>query len=308
MLDNLLGKTQLKERIQELGEEVDSLEERLESAERKRKNAVTEKQDADRRVNELETKVEELQDKLEREKEDEEAKLDFRLAEAVRGRHLESVLSVLRTAEARGEDLTTVRVAPGDRHPNEFEPETDALFRDIESKTGVVCFGDEAAVLRVALAPPVRIKETEVSHGPTFDPPEDAFDLGGTHAVAVVRSDEYAGGVYADGDRVALSSKSTDIKSKHSKGGFSQGSFERARDEEVKKHVRDSADEFESVVARHEVDRAFVAGESRIADTFADELSMRVPVSTRSTDARGSGEELLRRGYRTVESARLYVV
>lgn len=310
MLDDFLGKTELRDRIQELEDEVKNLEKRLESAERKRKDAVTDKQEADRRVNKLETKVEELKDKLEREKQQEDTKVDFRLAEAVRGWRLDSVLSLFRTIEANNEDLTTVAVAPGDRHPNEFEPETDALFRGIESKTGTVCLGDDTEVLRVALAPPVRIEETYVSHGPRFDIPRDAFDLGGTHAVAVVRSNEYAGGVYTgdDTERVEFSSNSTDLKSKHSKGGFSQGRFERARDEEVKRHVRDSVESFESMVTAYELDSVFVAGESRVADNFAEELSLRVPISTRSTDARGEGKELLRRGYETVESARLYVV
>jgi len=174
----------------------------------------------------------------------------------------------------------------------------------------VVCFGDDTEVLRVGLVPPVRIEETQVSHGSRFDVPQEAFDLGATHAVAVVRSNEYAGGVYTDEGKkqVGFSSNSTDLKSKHSKGGFSQGRFERARDEEVKRHVRDSVEEFESMVTEHELDRVFVAGESRIADNFAEELSLRVPVSTCSTDARGEGEKLLRRGYETVESARIYVV
>jgi len=51
-----------------------------------------------------------------------------------------------------------------------------------------------------------------------------------------------------------------------------------------------------------------VAGESRVADRFVDELSLRVPVSKHTTDATGSGEDLLRGGYETVRSARLYVI
>jgi eRF1 domain 2. len=114
--------------------------------------------------------------------------------------------------------------------------------------------------------------------------------------------------VYSDGERVAYSSLSSEVKSKHSKGGYSQGRFERARDEEVKKHVREAAEEFDAMVEGKDVEHVFVAGESRVVTRFTGEMSVRVPISTRSTDATGSGESFLRQGYETVESARLYVL
>lgn len=307
MIDDLLGKTELKERIEELEDEIDELEDDLERAERKRKNAVTEKQESDRRVNELESKVEELRDRLERAESDEE-EYEFRLARTVRDDDLAQVLDLLETARSGSEALTTVHVAPDDRVPGEFNTETTALLRRVESKTGMVAFGDDTGVVRAALVPPMAVEETRVEHAGRFVFDRSLFELSETHAVAVVRSDEYAGGVYSDGERVGFSSRSTEVKSKHSKGGYSQGRFERARDEEVKKHVRESVEEFESTVGGRDPERVFVAGESRVADRFVDELSLRVPVSKRTTDATGSGEDLLRGGYETVRSGRLYVV
>lgn len=307
MFDDVLGKTELKERIEELEEEVESLEERLEAEERRRKNAVTEKQDAHERANRMESKVQELEDRLERAGDDEED-TGFRLARTVRGATLENTLELLGSVRSGEDSLTTVHVASGDRIPDEFEKETTAALQRVDSKTGLVGFGDDAGVVRVALVPPLEVEETRVEHGSRFALDRSLFELPDTYAVAVVRSDEYAGGVYSDGERVAYSSLSTEVKSKHSKGGYSQGRFERARDEEVKKHVRESAEKFEEILAGHDIDHVFVAGESRLASDFADEIPVRVPVSKRSTDATGSGESFLRQGYETIESARLYVV
>lgn len=311
MFDDVLGKTELKERIEELEEEVEELEKRLGAEERKRKNAVTEKQEAHERANRMESKVQELEDRLARAEEDEKD-VGFRVAKTVRGPTLSEALELLESARSGEDSLTTVRVAPGDRIPEEFGTETTAALQRVESKTGFVAFGDDAGLLRVALVPPLGVEETRVEHGSSFALDRDLFELPETHAVAVVRSDEYAGGIYSgsgsDGERVGYSSLSSEIKSKHSKGGYSQGRFERARDEEVKKHVREAAEEFGAMLDEHDVDHVFVAGESRVASDFVDEIPVRVPVSRRTTDATGSGESFLRQGYETVESARLYVL
>jgi len=308
MLDDVLGKTELKERIEELEEEIESLESRLESEESRRKNEAREKQEAYERANKMESKVQELEDRLERAEEEEED-INFRVAKTVRGSTLSNSLDLLESARAGDDALTTVTVAPGDRIPDEFGTETTAALQRVDSKTGFVAFGDDMGILRVALVPPLEVKETRVEHGNAFELDRTLFELPEPHAVAVVRSDEYSAGVYEGGERVSTySSRSSEVKSKHSKGGYSQGRFERARDEEVKKHVRESADEFDSILARHDPEHVFVAGESRVASRFADEISTRAPVSKRTTDATGSGESFLRQGYETVEGARLYVV
>ncbi len=307
MFDDVLGKTELKERIKELEEEVEQLEERLGAEERRRKSAVTEKQDAHERANRMESKVQELEDRLDRAEEDEKD-VGFRVAKTVRGPTLSEALKLLESVRSGEDSLTTVRVAPGDRVPEEFGTETTAALQRVESKTGFVAFGDDTGILRVALVPPLAVEETGVEYGSRFAVGRDLFELPETHAVAVLRSDEYAGGVYSDGERVEYTSLSTEVKSKHSKGGYSQGRFERARDEEVKKHVREATEEFGAMLAEHDVDHVFVAGESRVVTRFTGEMSVRAPISTRSTDATGSGESFLRQGYETVEGARLYVL
>jgi hypothetical protein len=306
MLDDLLGRTALKHRIEELEDEVESLEERLSAEERRRKEAVTEKQEADRRVNRLEDKTEELRDRLERAGGDEDDR-SFRLARSVRGDGLDDVLELLSSARSGEEALTTVSVAPDDRVPDEFGTETTALLRRVDSDRGLVVFGDDVGVVRAALAPPLVADGTRVEHADRFVFDRSLFELPQPYAVAVVRSDEYAGGVYNGDGRVGFSSFSSDIMSKHSKGGYSQSRFERGHDEDVKEHVREAAEMFEEMVGNG-VEHVFVAGEKRVVRRFTDEVGISAPVSERTADATGEGEQLLRRGHDSVRSARLYVV
>ena len=306
MLDDLLGRTALKERIQELEDDVESLEKRLSAEQSRRKDAVTEKQEADRRVNELEDKVEELRDRLERAEGDDDER-SFRVARAIRGDELDDTVELLGSARSGEEALTTVSVAPDDRVPDEFESGTTALLRRVDTDRGLVAFGDDAGVVRAALVPPIEVDETRVEHSGSFVFDRSLFELPRPFGVAVVRSDEYAGGVYDDG-RLGFSSLSSDIMQKHSKGGFSQSRFERGRDEQVEEHVEEAARRFEETLSEHDAETVFVAGDARVVSRFADEISVDAPVEKRTADATGSGEDLLRRGYDSVRSARLYVV
>jgi len=58
---------------------------------------------------------------------------------------------------------------------------------------------------------------------------ESWFRPTGRFAFALVRSDTFALGVYEGDERVAFEGFTSDVKEAHSKGGFSQGRFERRR-------------------------------------------------------------------------------
>jgi len=59
----------------------------------------------------------------------------------------------------------------------------------------------------------------------------------GRHAVALVRTDLFALGVYEDDERVDYRGFESDVKGSHSKGGFSQARFERIRDGQIDDHL-----------------------------------------------------------------------
>jgi len=60
---------------------------------------------------------------------------------------------------------------------------------------------------------------------------ESWFRPTGRFAFALVRSDTFALGVYEGDERVAFEGFTSDVKEAHSKGGFSQGRFERRRED-----------------------------------------------------------------------------
>ncbi|MDY6780663.1 MAG: Vms1/Ankzf1 family peptidyl-tRNA hydrolase [Halobacteria archaeon] len=110
-------------------------------------------------------------------------------------------------------------------------------------------------------------------------------------------------------DRVAVSHHSSNVKSKHSKGGFSQSRFERLREEQVEEHIDESVEEFEEMLENSETEAEFtvVCGESNVVERFSDRLGTELRVETRAVDARGEKEELLRAGFERFWRTRLHV-
>lgn len=301
MLDDLLGRTRLKRRIEELESEVESLEERLEAENRRRADAVTEKQEAERQINKLESKIDELEGRLEHE--GEESKLGFRRVETLVGDRLTRVLDLLDSVEASGETLSTAFVEAGREPDLELEGEETALLRRVDSGRGYVAYVDDYGVVRVCVVPPLPVENQRVIHGSGFHVERTLFRPDGVHAVAAIRSDTYAGGVYGD-DRLAYSVVSSNVKGGHSKGGWSQGRFDRRREEQVERHVDEALESYRGMVGDYDPEVVAVVGESNVAELFAEEIDADV---TRAVDARGTGEEFLKDAYEKLWVARLYV-
>lgn len=301
MLDDLLGKTRLKQRIRELESEVESLEERLEAENRRRADAVTEKQRAERRVNKLESKIDELEGRLERE--EDEGSLDFRSVETLGGKRLEGVLDLLESVEVQGENLTTAYVEAGGQPGLDLGGKEKALLRRVDSDRGCVVYMDDYGLLRVCVVPPLPVEKQSVKHGTRFDVDRSLLQPPGLHAVAAIRSDTYAAGVY-DGDRLAYSSVSSNVKGSHSKGGWSQGRFERRREEQIENHVEEAVNRYQEMVRDYDPGFVAVVGERGVAELFAEEVGAEV---TKAVDARGKGDDFLAEAYEKLWTARIYV-
>lgn len=303
MLDDLLGRTELKNHIQELESKVESLEERLEAENRRRKEAVTEKQRADRRVNKLESKIDELEGRLERKQVERDH--GFRGVEEVGGDRLDQVLGLLESVEGGRESLTTAYVAPGDAVDLDLDGRVEALLRRVDSGTGKAVYLDDWGVVRVCLVPPLPVESSRVLHDECFRVDRSLYGPMGVHAVAAVRSDTYAGGVFDGDGRTAISSVSSNVKGGHSKGGWSQSRYERRREEQVDRHVKESVESFREMIADYDLEVVAVVGEDSVVERFADMVGADV---TRSLDARGKDESLLEDAYGKLWAARLYVL
>ena len=292
MLDDLLGRTELKEHIAELDAERESLEAQLEAEQERRAEAARKRQVAEERVNRLEDRIADLEGKLETT--EEVADLAFRHRETVRGPRLEAVLSRLESFGGGPENVLTAFV--GDEVPGAVKEVLGDRTALVSRAAPCLVCADDAGLLAAALRPPVAPEPfVEWGDGPEFD--RSWFRPTGRHALALVRSDVFAVGVYEGDERVAFEGFESDVKSDHSKGGFSQARFERLRDEQIADHVDRCADALAAVDA----DRLYVTGDRRLIGEFDADADAAAAV-----DATGEPEPALGDAVETFWSVRLY--
>jgi len=228
MLDRLLGRAELEERIDELEEENRHLERQLDAEQERRADAQHARQDAEKRVNRLEDRIADLEGQLDRAR-DGDGPLERRHEEGVRGERLAAVLDRLASVEAPDEGALTACVRGG--------TPPDALGELLGSRTALLpkgpalVYADDAGLVAAALVPPLppapfetRGDRFRVDRG-WFRPVDDGEPR--RHALALVRSDLFALGTYEGEERVDFEGFDSDVMGDHSKGGFSQARFER---------------------------------------------------------------------------------
>jgi peptide subunit release factor 1 (eRF1) len=236
MIDRLLGRAELKERIEELEEENRHLERRAEAEEERRSDAVADRQRAEERVNELEHRLESLEERLNRTGGEEES-VEFRRVSDLRGRRLTDALGRFRAVESDDpEGLLTAFVPDADAVPEPVASWFGDRTQLVRRAAPAVVIADDTGAVSAALTPPLAPEP--------FDRWSDRFRLEGSWfrptgrvAFALVRSDTFALGVYEGDERVAFEGFTSEVKEAHSKGGFSQGRFERRREGQIDDHL-----------------------------------------------------------------------
>lgn len=296
MLDDLLGRTELKARIQELEDERDSLAARLEAEQARRADAVTDRQAAEERINRLEDRIADLEGRME----DGEPTTEpsFRVEATLRGRRLESVLARLGSFEGDAESVLTAFV--DDDVPEDVTELLGSRRTLVDRASPCYVVADDACLLAVALRPPVT-PEPFVEWGTTARIDRERLLPTGRFALALVRADTFALGIYEGDERVAFEGFESGVKADHSKGGFSQGRFERIRDGQIADHVRkcvaaigDPPEAF---------DRLYVVGDRRLVGEVAGEVDAD---ATAAVDATGKPEPALGDAFADFWTVRLY--
>ncbi|WP_276298836.1 Vms1/Ankzf1 family peptidyl-tRNA hydrolase [Halorussus lipolyticus] len=297
MLDELLGRAALKDRIADLEEDKRHLERQLEAEEERRAEATTARQEAEQRVNRLEDRITELEDRVERADAD-EADLEFRGVETVRGDRLAEILARLQSVATDAEGALTAMVADEGGLPEAVE----SAFGDHATLVGrarpCLAVADDAGLVSAALAPPVE-PDPFAEWGEEFVLDREWFLPTGEFALALVRSDVFAIGVYDDSERVSFEGFDSDVKSDHSKGGFSQGRFERRRDAQIDEHLEKCEETIAEVAG--EVERLYVVGQRTLLGEFEDRAD-----ATSAVDATGKPKAALDDAFREFWTTRLY--
>ena len=302
MIDRLLGRAELKERIEELEEEKRHLQRRAEAEEERRSDAVADRQRAEERVNELEHRIESLEDRLKR-AEGTEASVEFRRVTDRSGSRLADALDRFRAVESGDpEGLLTAFVPDADSVPaavSDWFGERAALVR---RAAPAVVLADDTGAVSVALTPPIAPEP--------FDRWSDRFRLDeawfrptGRFAFAVVRSDTFAVGTYEGDERVAFEGFASEVKEAHSKGGFSQGRFERRRDGQIDDHLEKANEALAEVADAEDVDRVIAVGERSVLGRVRDRADV-----TDVSDATGKPEAALDDAFRDFWRARIRAI
>ena len=293
MLDRLLGRASLKERVSELEDERESLRAQLEAEQERRADAVSDRQDAQERVNRLEDKIEQLEDALDR-RDDADDGIEFRGVEELRGPRVDAVLNRLESVETDPEEIMTAMVddATSEAVRDAFGERAPLVAR----AAPCLAVTDDAGVVSAALDVPVAPEPFAMwSDGIELD--REWFRPTGRYAVALVRADLFALGEYDGRERRSVSGFRSGVKSDHSKGGFSQGRFERLRDEQIDEHLGKCRER----IAEREADRLYLLGDAAAID--------RLDVDAAATDAvgaTGDPEDALADAVREFFSVRLY--
>ena len=278
MLDELLGRAELKERIAELEAEVDSLEARYEAESERRADAVRARQEAEERVNRLEDRIADLEGRLAATA-DVDADLAFRGSEALSGTRLREVLARLGSVETDVEGALTAFVDDDDHGLPEGVTEAVGDRAPLVRRAApcLLC-ADDAGLVAVTLSTPCP-PEPFVGWDDGFAVDTGWFLPQPGDALALVRSDLFVVGVYGGSDEgederdsgwTVVETVESDVKSAHSKGGFSQGRFERRRDAQVDEHVEEALGALDAVADAHDVGRLLVTGERTVLGAFED--------------------------------------
>jgi peptide subunit release factor 1 (eRF1) len=294
MLDELLGRAALKADVADLEDENRALERELEAERERRADAQTARQEAERRINRLQDRIDQLEGDLERLRGDEPAP-EPRHVESLTGGRLSSVLDRLASVESSPESVLTAYVAEGSSLP-------DAVRSAFGDRAGIVAGGapclavtDDAGVLGACLSTPVA-PEPFATWSDAVRIDRGWFEPTGRYTLALVRSDLFAMGSYEGRDRTAFHGFTSDLKEQHSKGGFSQGRFERLRDAQIDDHV----DRCRAALAERAADPVYLVGERAVLADLAD-----VAAVTAAVDATGDPEAALDAAFRDFWTVRL---
>ncbi|RQG98023.1 Vms1/Ankzf1 family peptidyl-tRNA hydrolase [Natrarchaeobius chitinivorans] len=294
MFDELLGRASLKERIDELEAENERLEKRYEAEADRRAEATTARQEAEQRVNRLEDRIAQLEGELDR-LEDDDVGLEFRRRDRIGRTELADVLDRLSSVRTGPEGALTA-VLGEDERSRDLEVDLEDVLGDrialVDDAAPCVCCVDDAGLLSVALKPPIR-PDVDPTWDDRFRLDREWFLPSGRHAVALVRADLFALGVYEDDERVEYRGFESDVKGSHSKGGFSQARFERIRDDQIDDHLERCEEVLEEYGASDSGgDPLYLVGQRGVVDTLLEESTVEAD-ATAAVDATGAPDAAL---------------
>ncbi|MFW6194676.1 MAG: Vms1/Ankzf1 family peptidyl-tRNA hydrolase [Halobacteriota archaeon] len=236
---------ELQRELDDLREEKEGLDKKLEKQKKRTKKAESEKQELHEKINRQEDQIQSLKNKLRNETLSESQELKD--VETILWNNPEVQLSKIGSIRSEEEDLLTIFL-PKDHSIRDIEDsaflQSKLTSRQLESlentksDTGKVLIHSDG-LFTTLIKPPLPIERSDwlLSKQFNVEPLLSQFDK----SICLVFLSS-GGSAVATFDRKEIEDYrlvKADIKSKHSKGGFSQDRFQRRRDEEIKGHIDD---------------------------------------------------------------------
>jgi predicted nucleic acid-binding protein len=203
--------------------------------------------------------------------------------ERLQGRRLDEVLARLASVETGPEGALSAYVPDGTAMPTAVREAFGERAELVARGAPCLALADDANLIGVCLRPPLE-PEPFAEWREGFHIDRAWFQPRGAYTLALVRSDLFAMGTYRDGERTAFHGFEGNVKSQHSKGGFSQARFERLRDEQIEGHL----DRCRVALDERETDRLYVVGERSVLGEVSEAAD-----ETAAVDATGDPETAL---------------
>jgi hypothetical protein len=239
---------ELEEEIEELKQEKQRLEKRFKAEKQRRSKLSTEKQEAEKKLKKLKQKQEETE-----EEEVEEESGEFRDAS------VEEVLNILEklgSVESPKNDLLTVYSPGSFRELSDMKALKNSVDRqgfEFLKGEGFAAFIDPDMFM-LKIKSRVLEKEWEISDSFDVDSLSDFIQKQKTWAVVSAGDSRIV--EEENGEIQEVEEIGSRVDKKQKKGGFSQGRFERKRDEQVEEHVE--------MVEQKMPEDALLVGEGRL--------------------------------------------
>lgn len=294
-------KKEIKEkskRIQELEERLSDREKRIEELEADLSEAVTEKQSAYEERNQLSDKVTQLEDKIQSQENDEEEVLSIQdiQSKSIKGEeNIREFVRILSSIEYSRGNAKTIGFESNDSKISEYERFNNELIRRISP---VTVFEGSLGIIRMAVETPIEPRSSD-DYGDSFDINRKLFGPSENLVFGVIRSDMFAVGLYNGWECTTVETVKSNVKGKHSKGGFSQSRFEESREKQIDEHVENCRDVLENV--SDNASDTILVGSRQIISRFEDEVDY---IAT--SDARGDPGSALEQAFRNFWSVTVY--
>jgi hypothetical protein len=302
------GKEKLEEEIERLNShlaelklDIGVLQKKMDKSYETERRAVAARQVAEENLNTAEVKVRTLEHELEvRTEEACSSQAGYRLVETLSLRKAKDYVLALSSLRSPYADLLTAYLPPDHsisgepyRHmpSGQIDPESAQLIQKIGSSTGCVLFYDPGHMVNELVIPPFPVENAEWQAGESFNvtPLGRLLDREDAALVIVAHAGESLAG-YSRDSRTFDSYEiiRSNVKSKHSKGGFSQRRFERLREEEVVHHAQKVRSALVKILEPLDEapDHMLIGGDQQVAKMVTEGIAEDIPRLLSSADMR----------------------